>query len=167
MTNGICRILPFMYRSFDEAIAIFWRRGVKFRPADFPFPTSAEFQWAHAGEILICAYFEECEEAEVFTYKWRLNTSRNQHQLGMDILAFNLKLTPPRIYAIAVKTTDQGRNGHTPSVVSKANSELKAYLSSDKLGVFGNRRGMPQYIGVGESKSSQGAFLCPFRLSIC
>ena len=33
--------------------------------------------------------------------------------------------------------------------------------------VFGNRRGMPQYIGVGESKSSQGAFPCPFRLSIC
>ncbi|MGE0133073.1 MAG: hypothetical protein AB7U82_33770 [Blastocatellales bacterium] len=36
-----------------------------------------------------------------------------------------------------------------------------------KFWVFGNRRGMPQYIGVGESKSSQGAFLCPFRLSIC
>jgi hypothetical protein len=124
--------LPYIYRSPDEVLAILRRQGMDFA-SEIPLPRSRKFQWAHTGEILICVYFEECEGADVLTYKWRLNTSRNQHQLGMDILAFDLKLTPPLIYAIAVKTTDQGRTGKTPSVVYDANSELKTYLSSDKL----------------------------------
>ena len=132
LIRGIRRILPYIYRSPDEVLAIMRRLGLDFA-AGIPLPPSSRFQWAHAGEILICVYFEECEESEVLTYKWRLNTSRNQHQLGMDILAFNLKLTPPHIYAIAVKTTSQGENGKTPSVVYDANNELETYLNSDKL----------------------------------
>jgi hypothetical protein len=96
LIKGMRRILPYIYRSPDEVLAILRRQGMDFA-SGIPLPPSSKFQWAHAGEILICVYFEECEESDVLTYKWRLSTSRNQHQLGMDILAFNLKLTPPMI----------------------------------------------------------------------
>lgn len=69
----------------------------------------------------------------VLTYKWRLNTSRNQHQLGMDLLAFNLNSNPPTIYAIAIKTTSQGGDGKAPTVINSAVNELKKYLASEKL----------------------------------
>lgn len=132
LVKGMRRILPFMYRRVEQVIETLARYGMDFAE-EIPLPTSFKFQWAHAGEILMCAYYEECEQATVLTYKWRLNTTKNQHQLGMDLLAFDLKINPPKIYTIAVKTTDQGDEGNTPSVIYDAISELKAYLSSEKL----------------------------------
>jgi hypothetical protein len=132
LVNGLRRILPFVYHSAEQVVAILARYGLDFAKA-VPLPTAPTFQWAHAGEILMCAYFEECENTVSLTYKWRLNTSKNQHQLGMDLLAFDLSSNPPRLYAIAVKTTSQGGDGRTPSVISNAIKELKTYIGGEKL----------------------------------
>ncbi len=132
LLNGMRKILPFIYHAPTEAIKILFRYGVNVTSNIFT-PPSPTFQWAHAGEILMCAYFEECENNVVLSYKWRLNTTRNQHQFGMDLLAFDLQTSPPVIKAIAVKTTHQGSNGKTPSVVYDAINELKEYLISEKL----------------------------------
>ena len=48
----------------------------------------------------------------------------------MDLIAFDLRASPPELYAIAVKTTHQGETGKTPSVVYDAITELKDYLTS-------------------------------------
>jgi hypothetical protein len=132
LAKGLRRVLPFMYRAPQQALDILVRYGIDFAD-EIPLPSSFDFQWAHTGEFLVCAYFEECEGAVVLTYKWRLNTTKNQHQFGMDLIAFDLTMTPPRIYAIAVKTTEQGNDGKTPSVVYGAIHELNDYLSNEKL----------------------------------
>ena len=132
LVSGLRRILPFIYHTAEQAIAIFLRYSMDFTNV-LPFPPSFDFQWAHMGEILVCTYFEEIENTIVLSYKWRLNTTKNQHQYGMDLLAFDLKENPPKIYAIAVKTTDQGSTGRTPSVIYTANYELERYLSGEKL----------------------------------
>jgi hypothetical protein len=132
LVKGLRKILPFIYHTFEQAVSIFVRYGLD-PSKGVPLPPSFEFQWAHTGEILICAYFEEIENAVVLSYKWRLNTTKNQHQYGMDLLAFNLNQNPPVIYAIAVKTTNQGHDGKTPSVVYEAIYELRDYLASEKL----------------------------------
>ena len=132
LVAGFRKILPFIYHTAEQVVAILLRYGMDFTDA-LPLPPSFNFQWAHTGEILMCAYFEEVEDTVVLSYKWRLNTTKNQHQYGMDLLAFNLNENPPIIYAIAVKTTDQGQDGKTPSVVYKANYELEEYLSGKKL----------------------------------
>jgi hypothetical protein len=121
-----------MYRMTEDVFATLCLHGMDF-PQAVPLPDSFSFQWAHTGEILVCAYFEECEGHVVLTYKWRLSTAKNQHQFGMDLIAFNLNPTPPVIYAIAVKTTDQGRDGKTPSVIYDAIRELRDYLGNDRL----------------------------------
>ena len=134
LVNGLRRILPFMYRTVDEVISILSRYGLDFPRGVSQIPTSFDFQWAHTGEILTCVFFEEIEDAVVLTYKWRLNTTKNQHQFGMDLIAFDLNTTPPTLYVIAVKTTNQGEDGKTPSVVYDAINELKGYLTmGDKL----------------------------------
>lgn len=74
LVNGMRKILPFIHRPLDEAIKIFCRYGMNVAPNVFT-PPSPKFQWGHAGEILMCAYFEECENTDILTYKWRLNTT--------------------------------------------------------------------------------------------
>ena len=69
----------------------------------------------------------------MLTYKWHLNTTRNQHQFGKDILAFDLTLSPVKIYAIAVKTTYQSSNGKAPAFFSNAVKELEEYIELGKL----------------------------------
>lgn len=134
LVNGLRRILPFMYRTVDEVISVLLRYGLDFPKGVSQMPTSFGFQWAHAGEILTCVFFEEVEGTAVLTYKWRLNTTKNQHQFGMDLIGFDLNTTPPTLYVIAVKTTDQGEDGRTPSVVYDAINELKEYITTgDKL----------------------------------
>jgi hypothetical protein len=81
----------------------------------------------------MCAYFEECENKRVLTYKWRLNTSNNQNQLGMDLIAFDFAKTPPLIMLVAVKTSKEGADGNIPTVIYKARTELKNYLAGDTL----------------------------------
>jgi len=132
LVNGLQKILPFIYRTREQAHEILDRYGMRL-PKEIPIPTAFNFQWSHTGEILVCAYFEECEDTVVLTYKWRLNTANNQNPFGMDVLAFDFKTKPPRIYAVAVKTTDPGDKDKTPSVVFKALSELKDYLTTEKL----------------------------------
>lgn len=133
LLNGIRKILPFMYQFEDNVIKDLKRYGLDFSNKINYFPTSPDFQKAHLGEILACAYFEEYEDKTVLTYKWRMNTTRNQHQFGMDILAFDFSSSPIKIYAIAVKTTYQGSNGQTPTVFSNAVNELKEYVEKGKL----------------------------------
>jgi len=134
LVNGLRRILPFMYRTVEQAVDILLRYGIDFQEAISQPPTSFKFQWAHTGEILFCAYFEEIEGKVVLVYKWRLNTTKNQHQFGMDLMGFDLDASPPAIYVIAAKTTQQGEDGTTPSVVYDAIRELKDYLAqSTKL----------------------------------
>jgi len=129
------RILPVMYRPLEDAFRIIFR--YLDQPSaiteQFPLPPSPDFQLAHIGEFLFCVYFEELENKIVPCYKWRLNTTDNQHQYGMDILAFNFDQEPPEIWLIAVKATEQGENNKTPSQVYDAVSELNDYLDSDKL----------------------------------
>lgn len=132
LVKGLRKILPFMYRTNEQVIEILQRYGMDFS-SNIPVPTSKSFQWAHAGELLMCAYFEECENKVVLTYKWRLSTTKNQHQFGMDLIAFDLNTSPPEIYLIAVKTTKRGETGKAPSVVSDALSELKTYLRDDRI----------------------------------
>jgi Cap4 SAVED domain len=132
LITGLRKILPFMYRTKEQAFQILLRYGVDF-VNKLPLPPSEAFQWAHAGEFLMCAYFEECEKKVVLTYKWRLNTTRNQHQFGMDLIAFDLQSLPPKIYLIAVKTTAQGKKGAPPSVISEAVTELETYLKGEKI----------------------------------
>ena len=135
LINEMKRILPFMYRPVEDAIRIITRYIDQ--PSaimkQFPLPPSSDYQLAHIGEFLFCVYFEELENKIIPCYKWRLNTTENQHQYGMDILAFNFEREPPEIYLIAVKATEQGENNRTPSQVNKAISELKGYLDSDRL----------------------------------
>ena len=130
LVRGLRRILPFMYRTVEQVMSILCRYGMDFSDGVAQPPTSFDFQWAHIGEILTCAYLEEIEDVVVLTYKWRLNTTRNQHQFGMDLLAFDLDAAPPKLFMIAVKTTKQGKDGKTPSVVYDAIKELKDYLTS-------------------------------------
>lgn len=130
LVNGLRRILPFMYRTVEQVVDILSRYGVDFQKGISQPPTSFDFQWAHTGEILLCAYLEEIEGKVVLVYKWRLNTTRNQHQFGMDLIAFDLDSVPPTIYMIAVKTTEQGKDGKTPSVVYGAIAELRDYLAN-------------------------------------
>jgi hypothetical protein len=89
LLKGFRKILPFIYHTTEQAVTIFLRYGMDFTDA-VPLPPSFDFQWAHTGEILVCTYFEEIEDTVVLSYKWRLNTTKNQHQYGMDLLAFNL-----------------------------------------------------------------------------
>lgn len=131
LVKGMRKILPFMYREANEVVQTLCRYGLDFAK-EVPLPPSPEFQFAHCGEFLSCAYFEECENLTVLTYKWRLSTTKNQHQFGMDLLAFDLTTSPPTIHAIPVKTTRQG-GSETPSVIYKAISELKKYLESEQL----------------------------------
>lgn len=133
LLNGVRKILPFMYQFEDNVIKDLKRYGLDFSNKINYFPTSQDFQKAHLGEILACVYFEECEDKTVLTYKWRMNTTRNQHQFGMDILAFDFNSSPIKIYAIAVKTTYQGANGKTPGVFSDAINELEEYIKNGKL----------------------------------
>lgn len=132
LVNGLRRILPFIYRKYEDVVSILLRHGMDFADR-IPLPTSFDYQWAHTGEILMCAYFEECEKKVVLTYKWRLNTSNNQNQLGMDLMAFDFAKTPPEIYLIAVKTSGEGADKKTPSVIYSARTELKNYLEVDTL----------------------------------
>ena len=132
LVRGLRKILPFMYRLPDEVVAALFRHGMDF-PAMVPLPTSSHYRWAHAGEILVCAYFEECENTSVLAYKWRLNSAKNQNALGMDVLAFDLAAAPPKIYLVAVKTTHQGADGKTPNVLYKAIGELKEYINGSAL----------------------------------
>jgi hypothetical protein len=129
---GIRKILPFIYRSPEEATRLLFRYGMDVKEA-IPKPDKFRFRWAHAGEILMCSYFEEVEQMTVYSYKWRLSTTGNQHQYGMDLLAFDTKTNPPTIYLVAVKTTKEGGDGQIPTVVYSAIRELDAYLKSDKL----------------------------------
>lgn len=133
LLNGIRKILPFMYQFEVDVIKDLKRYGMDFSKKINYFPTSPDFQKAHLGEIFACAYFEECEHKTVLTYKWRMNTTRNQHQFGMDILAFDLNSSPIKIFAIAVKTTYQGSDGKTPAVFYNAVKELEEYIKYGKL----------------------------------
>lgn len=133
LLNGIRKILPFMYQFEEDVIKDLKRYGFDFSSRINYFPTSPDFQKAHLGEIFACAYLEECENKSILTYKWRMNTTRNQHQFGMDILAFDFNSSPIKIYAIAVKTTYQGANGKTPGVFGDAVSELEEYVEKGKL----------------------------------
>jgi hypothetical protein len=142
LTNGLITILPYMYRTLEQVVTLLCRYGLSFS-SQFPLPDSFDFQWAHTGEFIVCAYFEECEQAVIPTYKWRLNTTANQHQFGMDLVAFDSAVNPPKIYLIAVKTTGKNAgtakstsnhgNDRPPSVVYEAVSELKSYLRDEKL----------------------------------
>ncbi len=132
LVKGLRKILPFIYRSLEQNIQILMRYGMNFANA-IPIPTSFSFQFAHAGEILACAYYEECEDVLIPIYKWRLNTSNNQNQLGMDLIGFKFSQPSPEVYLIAVKTTVSGEDGKTPSVVYSAINELKTYLSAGKI----------------------------------
>lgn len=132
LVAGLRRVLPHMYRSSDDVVATLMRYGMDFS-SHIPIPSSESFQKAHAGEILACTYYEECEDMLVPSYKWRLNTSKNQHQLGMDILAFDLTSVPPMILLVAVKTTETGHDGRTPSVIYDALRELEEYWDGKKL----------------------------------
>lgn len=141
LVKGLRRILPFMYQSVESAVSTLLRYGIDFQEGVSQPPTSFEFQLAHTGEILSCVYFEEIEAKVVLVYKWRLNTTKNQHQFGMDLIAFDLDASPPTIYLLAVKTTQQGEGGRTPSVVYDAVRELNDYLGNstkldDDLGII-------------------------------
>lgn len=102
-------------------------------PKKVPLPTSPTHQWAHVGEILMCAYFEECENTVILSYKWRLNTAFNQYPFGMDLLAFDLSVSPPKIYAVAVKTSHGSKGGKKLSAINESIIELKKYLQEEKL----------------------------------
>jgi hypothetical protein len=81
----------------------------------------------------MCAYFEECENTVVLSYKWRLNTTRKQYPFGMDLIAFDLTSIPPTIYLVAVKTSHGSQQGKTPGAIFKAISELNTYLFEGRL----------------------------------
>jgi hypothetical protein len=132
LVAGMQKILPVIYQSPEQACQLLMNYGMRMLEK-IPFPDSTNFQKAHAGEILTCAYFEECENAVVLSYKWRLNTTKNQHQYGMDLLAFDFGTNPPTIYAIAVKTTYQGGTGQRPTVIGNAIDELTEYIAGEKL----------------------------------
>jgi hypothetical protein len=132
LVAGLRRILPFMYRTREEAIKLYEKYGVDVS-VHLPVPNKFDYQWAHAGEFLMCAYFEECENSLVLSYKWRLNTTRKQYPFGMDLLAFDLTAVPPIIYLVAVKTSHGTENGKTPSAIFKAVAELNTYLLEARL----------------------------------
>lgn len=121
-----------MYMTYEEAINLFEKYGVDVGNKIL-IPDKFDYQWAHTGEFLMCAYFEECEDTVVLSYKWRLNTTRKQYPYGMDLLAFDLKAVPPIIYLVAVKTSHGSQKGRTPSAINKATSELNTYLSEGRL----------------------------------
>lgn len=133
LVKGLRRILPFMYRGREEAIKLYEKYGVDVG-FHLPVPNKFDYQWAHTGEFLMCAYFEECENTVILSYKWRLNTTRKQYPFGMDLLAFDLNAVPPVIYLVAVKTSHgPPTGGGTLSAVSKAVAELNTYLSEARL----------------------------------
>lgn len=132
LVAGLRRMIPFMYKRHDEVVEILHRHGLDL-PKGIPIPSSVRYQAVHLSEFVSCAYAEECEQLTILTYKWRLNTSPNQHQFGMDLLAFDLSSQPPIIHAISVKTTSQAQTGRTPSVVYDAIRELNDYLLGDGL----------------------------------
>lgn len=129
---GLRKILPFMYRTYDDAVELYKKYGVDVG-SSLPLPDKFDHQWAHTGEFLMCAYFEECENTAILSYKWRLNTARKQYPFGMDLLAFDLSANPPTIYAVAVKTSSEGGGGKTPTAIYNAVSELVTYLTEEKL----------------------------------
>lgn len=127
LVRGMHRLLPFIYRSFEQLMEILANYGDELK-AVLPYPKSPDHQWAHLGEILTCAYFEECENTVIFSYKWRLNTSKNQHPYGMDLIAFDVTVSPPRIHLIAVKTSHEGTDDKRLAAIGNAITELKKYL---------------------------------------
>lgn len=129
---GLRKILPEIYRKLEDAIDLYLSYGMNVGD-HIPVPTDWDYQWAHTGEILMCVYFEECENKLVLSYKWRLNTAHNQNALGMDILAFDLNQVPPHIYGVAVKTSSEGADGKIPSAIYNAVRELRDYLRDEKL----------------------------------
>lgn len=132
LVAGLRRILPFLYRSLDDMVELLKKYGVDIGP-NLPLPDNFDYQWASTGEFLMCAYFEECENASILSYKWRLNTRRKQHPFGMDLLAFDLTSNPPTIYAVAVKTTSEGGTGKAPTAIYNAVTELSKYFAEEKL----------------------------------
>lgn len=132
LVAGLRRILPFMYRGYEDAVKLYEKYGVDVG-FHLPVPDKFDYQWAHAGEFLMCAYFEECEHTVVLSYKWRLNTTRKQYPYGMDLLAFDLTAVPPVIYLVAVKTSHGAEKGKTPGAIFKAVAELNTYLLEERL----------------------------------
>jgi hypothetical protein len=133
LVKGLRRILPFMYRGREDAIKLYEKYGVDVG-FHLPIPNKFDYQWAHTGEFLMCAYFEECENTVILSYKWRLNTTRKQYPFGMDLLAFDLRAIPPVIYLVAVKTSHGPQaGGKRLGAVSKAVAELNTYLSEARL----------------------------------
>lgn len=130
LVKGMHRILPFIYRSVEQLMEILMSYGDELKSM-LPYPKSPDHQWAHLGEILTCAYFEECEDTVIFSYKWRLNTARNQHPYGMDLIAFDVTVSPPKIYLVAVKTSHEGTDDKRLAAINNAITELKKYLKGE------------------------------------